>query len=87
MRQVLGPFAVGLKIEQAGLDLDDPDVPSGRQTHHVGAPSVGERKLGHHRMPERAQRPANAALDLCGNRRLAPVEGHDGIGVFQQFSV
>jgi hypothetical protein len=38
-------------------------------------------------MAERAKRPANAALNLGGNRRLAPVEGHDGVGVIQQFAV
>ena len=47
MGQVLGPFAVGLKVEQARLDLDDLDVARPATGHHVGAPAVGERKLGH----------------------------------------
>ena len=69
MRPVLGPFAVGLKVEQAGFDLDDPDVPAGRQANHIGAPAIGERKLGHHRMAERAQAPGRRR---AGSRRQPP---------------
>jgi hypothetical protein len=38
-------------------------------------------------MAEHAKRPADAALNLGGNRLLAPVEGHDGVGVIKQFAV
>jgi hypothetical protein len=38
-------------------------------------------------MAERAKRPADAALDLGGNRRLTSIERHDGVAILQQFVV
>jgi hypothetical protein len=60
------PIAVGLKIEPAGLEFNDLDVATRRQAHHIGSAPIGKRKLGHHRMTERAERQADATLDLNG---------------------
>src|SRR6478672_1996996 len=87
MGTVLGPFTVSLKVKKAGLDLHDPDVSTWRQAHHVGAPPIRKRKLGHHGMSKRAKRPANAALDLGSHRRLTPIERHDGVQVLREIDL
>ena len=87
MGTVLGPFTVSLKVKKAGLDLHDPDVSTWRQAHHVGAPPIRKRKLGHHGMSKRAKRPANAALDLGSHRRLSPIERHDGVQVLREIDL
>ena len=81
MRQVVVPFAVALKVEQAGLDLHHPNIAAGRDADHVGAASIGERELRHDRVAEAAQIAADAALQLRSHGRLPTVEGQQRIVV------
>jgi len=60
--EVVLPFAVGLIVEQAGLDLDNGDIAAGRKRHHVGAPAIGQRQFGDDREAERPEGAADAAL-------------------------
>ncbi len=60
--EIVLPLGIASVIEKAGLDLDDEDVAARRQGDHVGAPAVGQGKLGDHRMAARAEGPADAAL-------------------------
>ncbi len=50
--EIVLPLAVGAKIREARLDLDDGERAFGRQRHEVGAAAVGKRELGDGAVPE-----------------------------------
>jgi len=64
---IIRPFAIDAIVFDAGLDLDDQQVPRGRQRHDVAAAAVGEGHFGNGRKAALAQVPCGAAADAAGD--------------------
>ena len=80
MHAVVGPFLVGAKIRDRGLDLDDPDFAIASERHQIGTPPRQQRQLRHAGQPQRQQQSLGAARNRERRLRLAPVGGNDGDG-------
>lgn len=61
--QIVPPLVVSLEVGEAGFDFDDGEPALMVQRHHVGATSIGERKLEQHGLIGRHQRPSDPALE------------------------
>jgi len=77
--QIFVPLAVRPIVHKAGLDFNDQDVAARRQSHHIGAAPICQRKLGENRMAKRAKRPAHTALNFTSDLRLAPIKRNERI--------
>lgn len=77
--QIFVPLAVRPIVHKAGLDFNDQHVAARRQSHHIGAAPICQRKLGENRMAKRAKRPAHATLNFGGHLRLAPIKRNERI--------